>query len=31
MIQSGGIIGALLGKLAGPLMEIAVPFTKRNH
>ena len=28
IIQSGGFIGALLGKLSGPLMEIAIPFTK---
>ena len=28
MIQSGGILGNLLGKLAGPLMKMAVPLAK---
>ena len=28
MIQSGGFLGNLLGKLAGPLMEVAVPLAK---
>ena len=28
MIQSGGFLGNLLGKLAGPLMKIAMPLTK---
>ena len=28
MIQSGGFLGALLGKLAGPLMKVAVPLAK---
>ena len=28
MIQSGGFLGNLLGKLAGPLMKIAVPLAK---
>ena len=29
MIQSGGFLGTLLSKLAGPLMKIAVPFAKK--
>ena len=28
IIQSGGFLGALLNKLAGPLMKVAVPLTK---
>ena len=28
IIQSAEILGALLGKLAGPLMRVVVPFTK---
>ena len=28
MIQSGGFLGNLLGKLAGPLMKVAMPLTK---
>ena len=28
MIQSGGFLGNLLGKLAGPLMKLAVPLAK---
>ena len=28
IIQSGGFLRALLGKLAGPLMKIAVPLAK---
>ena len=28
MIQSGGFLGTLLSKLAGPLMKIAMPFAK---
>ena len=28
IIQSGGFLGSLLIKLAGPLMKIAVPFAK---
>ena len=28
MIQSGGFLGNLLGKLAGPLMKIAIPLAK---
>ena len=28
IIQSGGFLGFLLSKLAGPLMKIAVPFTE---
>ena len=28
MIQSGGFLGNLLGKLAGPLMEVAMPLAK---
>ena len=27
-IQSGGFLGSLLSKLAGPLIKIAVPFPK---
>ena len=28
IIQSGGFLGLLLSKLAGPLMKIAVPLAK---
>ena len=28
IIQSGGFLGSLLNKLAGPLMKVAVPFAK---
>ena len=28
MIQSGGFLGELLGKLAGPLMKVAMPLAK---
>ena len=28
MIESGGFLGNLLGKLAGPLMKVAMPLTK---
>ena len=28
MIQSGGFLGNLLGKLAGPLVKVAVPLAK---
>ena len=28
IIQSGGFIGSLLSKLAGPLIKIAIPFAK---
>ena len=28
IIQSGGFLGSLLSKLAGPLMKVAVPFAK---
>ena len=28
MIQSGGILGILLGKLAGPLMKVVMPLAK---
>ena len=28
MMQSGGFLGNLLGKLAGPLMKVAVPLAK---
>ena len=28
MIQSGGFLGNLLGKLAGPLMQVAIPLAK---
>ena len=30
IIQSGGFLGSLLRKLAGPLKKVAVPFTERN-
>ena len=30
IIQSGGFLGSLLRKLAGPLMKVAVPFTAKN-
>ena len=29
IIQSGGFLGSLLSKLAGPLMKVAVPFAKK--
>ena len=28
MIQSGGFLGSLLSKLAGPLMRVAIPLAK---
>ena len=28
MIQSGGFLGSLLSKIAGPLMKVAVPLVK---
>ena len=28
MIQSGGFLGSLLNKLAGPLMKVAIPLAK---
>ena len=28
IIQSGGFLGSLLSKLAGPLMRVAIPFAK---
>ena len=28
MIQSGGFLGSLLSKIAGPLMKVAVPLAK---
>ena len=28
LIQSGGFLGSLLGKLAGPLMKVAIPLAK---
>ena len=28
MIQSGGFLGNLLGKLVGPLMKVAMPLAK---
>ena len=28
IIQSGGLLGSLLSKLAGPLMKVAVPLAK---
>ena len=30
IIQSGGFLGSLLSKIAGPLMKVAVPLTKKN-
>ena len=30
MIQSGGFLGNLLGKLAGPLMKVAMPLAKNE-
>ena len=30
IIQSGGFLGSLLSKLAGPLMKVAVPLAKNN-
>ena len=30
IIQSGGCLGSLLGKLAGPLMEVAIPLAKKT-
>ena len=29
IIQSGGFLGSLLSKLAGPLMKVAVPLAKK--
>ena len=29
IIQSGGFLGSLLNKLAGPLMKIAIPLAKK--
>ena len=29
MIQSGGFLGSLLSKLAGPLMKVAVPIAEK--
>ena len=31
MIQSGGFLGNLLGKLAGPLMKVAMPLAKKMY
>ena len=28
IIQSGGLLGSLLSKIAGPLMKVAVPLAK---
>ena len=28
IIQSGGVLGSLLSRLAGPLMKVAVPLAK---
>ena len=28
IIQSGGLLGLLLSKLAGPLMKVAIPLAK---
>ena len=30
IIQSGGVLGSLLSKLAGPLMKVAVPLAKNT-
>ena len=30
IIQSGGFLGSLLSKLAGPLMEVAIPLAKKQ-
>ena len=30
IIQSGGFLGSLLSKLAGPLMKVAIPLVKEN-
>ena len=30
IIQSGGFLGSLLSKLAGPLMKVAIPLAKKN-
>ena len=30
MIQSGGFLGTLLSKLAGPLMKVAMPLAIKN-
>ena len=30
IIQSGGFLGALLSKIAGPLMKVAVPLAKKH-
>ena len=30
IIQSGGFLGSLLSKLAGPLMKVAVPLAKNT-
>ena len=30
IIQSGGFLGSLLSKLAGPLMKVAVPLAKNS-
>ena len=29
IIQSGGFLGSLLSKIAGPLMKVAIPLTKK--
>ena len=29
IIQSGGFLGSLLSKLAGPLMKVAIPSAKK--
>ena len=31
IIQSGGFLGSLLSKLAGPLMKVAVPLAKNLY
>ena len=30
IIQSGGFLGSLLSTIAGPLLKVAVPLTKKN-
>ena len=30
IIESGGFLGSLLGKLAGPLMKVAIPFSNEE-
>ena len=30
IIQSGGFLGSLLSKIAGPLMKVAIPLAKKK-